>query len=118
RSTRCSPLAARCWLHSSPSRTSRSSWASSPQPVHTQPPPTGGGFLHAHERQAAMALRNINITFGLVSFAAKLDVAREKAPETRNLCTGQPGKAKHDPSLLKQPSTCDSCGEITDRSAL
>jgi len=65
-----------------------------------------------------MALRNINISVGLVNFAGKLDVAREKGPEMRNLCVGQPGKAAHDPSLLKQPSTCDSCGEVTDRTAL
>lgn len=65
-----------------------------------------------------MPLRNITVSMGLVTFPAKLDVARERAPETRNLCVGQPGKAAHDATLLKQPSTCDSCGEVTDRSVL
>lgn len=65
-----------------------------------------------------MPLRNIIVSMGLVTFPAKLDVARESKPETRNLCVGQPGKPAHDPTLLKQPSMCPECEEITDRSVL
>lgn len=62
--------------------------------------------------------RNISISYGLLSFAGKLDGAREKPPETRNLCKGQPGKNGHDPMLLVQPSQCPDCGPIADFSVI
>jgi non-homologous end joining protein Ku len=65
-----------------------------------------------------MVQRNINVSLSLVSFAGKVEVAREPKPETRNLCVGQPGKPAHDATLLKQPSMCESCGEVTDRKVL
>lgn len=65
-----------------------------------------------------MAARNVQLQFGLISIPARTEVATEKAPSFSNLCTGQPGKDKHEPAPLKQPRTCDECGPVVDYDAI
>jgi len=65
-----------------------------------------------------MAATNMTVTFGLVSIAAKAEVATITKTSLAYLCTGQPGKPEHPPSPRKQPSICETCGPITDTDAL
>lgn len=65
-----------------------------------------------------MALANITLTFGLISFAAKLDKATETPVEMKNLCIGSNGQPAHDPKPLTAPRKCAECGEITDYSGV
>jgi non-homologous end joining protein Ku len=62
--------------------------------------------------------RNIQVSFGLLSFAGKADKATITRESMSNLCPGQPGKESHDPSPLKQPKVCEKCGPITDHEVL
>lgn len=65
-----------------------------------------------------MAARKITLKFGLIGLAVKSEVAIDKPPSFTNLCVGQPGHEKHDPSPRRQPGHCDHCGEITDNTVL
>lgn len=65
-----------------------------------------------------MAARNITLQLGMVAIALKSEVAVEKAPETRNMCVGQPDKDAHEAMLIVAPKSCTACGEITDYAAL
>lgn len=62
--------------------------------------------------------RNIAIQFGLLTVAAKSDVATVKAVTMSNLCVGQPGHDEHTPKPLRAPKTCDDCGVINDYDVL
>lgn len=62
--------------------------------------------------------RNIQITFGLLSFAGKADKATITKESLPNLCPGQPGKEPHDPMPVKQPKVCETCGPIVDYEVL
>ena len=65
-----------------------------------------------------MAGRNATVVFGLLSIPVKLETAVEGKTSNLNLCVGQPNHAQHDPTPIKAPKVCESCGEITDYSAL
>ena len=65
-----------------------------------------------------MAGRNIDLQLGMVAMALKSEVAVEKAPETRNMCVGQPDKEAHEAKLVVAPKSCTSCGDIVDPTLL
>jgi non-homologous end joining protein Ku len=65
-----------------------------------------------------MAGLKVTVQLGLLSIACKSESAIEKPEDPKNLCVGQPGKPKHDPSPSMAPPTCGVCGPITDRGAL
>lgn len=62
--------------------------------------------------------RNVMFKFNLLCFPAKLEKATESPIEMANLCVGQPDKAPHDALPVKKPTTCTTCGPITDVTAL
>jgi non-homologous end joining protein Ku len=65
-----------------------------------------------------MAGLKITVSLGLVSVACRSESAIDKPEEPKNLCVGQPGKDKHEPSPSTAPATCGVCGPITDRGVL
>jgi hypothetical protein len=65
-----------------------------------------------------MAARKITLQFGLLSVAAKSEVAITRPPTMSNLCSGQPGKPEHEHLPVQAPKQCAKCGPITDYDTL
>lgn len=66
-----------------------------------------------------MASRDITIQFGeLINIPMKKESATLPKQSMSNLCAGQPGHDEHEPTPLKAPKVCESCGPIIDNTVL
>lgn len=59
----------------------------------------------------ASIAKGITLSLGLISTTVRVESAVEAAPTFKTVCEGQGGKA-HDPTPIKRPNTCATCGEL------
>jgi DNA end-binding protein Ku len=65
----------------------------------------------------ASVAKGVALSVGLIGVTIRVESAVNKAESFTTLCVGQSGKA-HDPTPIKMPRKCESCGEIADYSTL